>query len=144
MPRTFSLARLLLAITAFCVLFGLTASQNQALAAYGLLLLLFAPTGAVCLTLVSFSRSRKTVLACSILGAFVGVLYATPVLSTGSPLRNAWEAITSEFLGLGIVPPFGALLFGGAALLNDHLYTRATAEDERRQQQHEIDRLLRH
>src|SRR5207253_9116456 len=84
-PRTFSLARLLLAVTAFCLLCGLAVNYPDQSLAYALLFAQLVPTGIVCLVLVSFARKRKTVLACSMLGGLVIGTFWMPAVQ--GPLR---------------------------------------------------------
>jgi len=142
MPRTFSLARLMLGITLFCILCGLAVNYSEMMFAYVLICASFLPTAIVCLTLVSFSRRRKTVLILSILGAFVPVLPGPAVMHTGPEPLTVWQAINGLW-PFAILPPLGALLFGGAALLNDFSSRQSTPHDERLDQDREIQRLLR-
>ena len=64
MPRrfTFSLTHLLLAVTSICILCAVAVSAPENAIIFALNFLLLAPTGLVCLTLVSFSRNRQLVL----------------------------------------------------------------------------------
>jgi len=123
MPRTFSLARLMLGITLFCILCALAVNYREASFAYALLFASFVPTAIVCLTLVSFSRRRKTVLFCSIIGALMIGMCCLPVQllpPPGDPTR-IWTHTAPMFSAMTVFPPLGALLFGGAALLVDLL-----------------------
>jgi hypothetical protein len=57
------------------------------------------------------------------------------------------HGLLSEWIAIplcAIVTALGALLFGGAALLNYRYWSQATPTDDRLDQQREINRLLRH
>jgi len=126
MPRTFSLARLLVAITLFCLFCGLAVNYPEASLPFLQLFSLFIPFAIVCLTLVSFARNRKTVLAISTVGGLVLWLLVTPpVIHMGHPALQAnWDFIVRDYLSVTIYAPLGALLFGGAALADDILNRR--------------------
>ena len=100
MPRTFSLARLMLGITAVCIVLGL-ANYSETTFAYLLTFCLFLPTAAVCLALVSYLRKRNAVLTWSILGALVSWFISSPV-NQRSPsisvpsVRAGWPSIEQD------------------------------------------------
>jgi hypothetical protein len=118
MPRTFTLAGLMLGITVFCVLCGLAVSKNEKAIAYTLTIASLTPAALVCLTLVSFSRRRKTVLICSIIGATIGSSFGFPIFGGGGSM-TVWQAIGPVFMPIAISSALGALLFGGVALALD-------------------------
>lgn len=124
MPRTFSLQRLMIGITLFCVVCGLAWNFPQETLAYALLLALFIPTVIVCQVLVSFSRARMTTLVLSLVGAAIVVVFNQPVMLMGSP-RTVWQCIEPMIVPMATVPPLGALIFGGGSILADeHLFRR--------------------
>jgi len=121
MPRTFTLARLMLGITAFCILCGLLASRSETVVAYALTVLSLTPAAIVCLTLVSFSRRRKTVMTITFIGALIGQLFAG--IDPPGPM-TVWEAIEPVFIPIAISSTFGALVVGGIALAIEPLDAR--------------------
>jgi hypothetical protein len=128
MPRTFSLARLMVWITALCVVLGVIATYPEVSVAYLMTLLLLAPTGIAILTLVHFAKARGEVLACSALGATLFAV-SSPIYMGHSPrsfVEGAW--------GLGI--PYscnaflGALLIGAGALVLEAIFGRFSASND--------------
>ena len=120
MPRTFTLQRLMLAITLICIACSIAAAYPEPSIAYLLLLGLFTPTLIVCQVLVSLSspNQRLTTLLIALFGAFLGFVFAAPVFGSGSP-RTVWQAIEPLVLPITITPTLGAIIFGGAALAAD-------------------------
>ena len=123
MPRTFTLQNLMIGITLFCILCGLAWNFPQESLAYALLLALFIPTVIVCQILVSFSRERMTTLIIALIGATIGLVFSPPISVfgahfTGSP-RTVWQCIAPMILPMAILPPFGALVLGGAVLMDE-------------------------
>jgi hypothetical protein len=126
MPRTFSLQRLMLAITLICIACSIAVAYPQASLAYALLLALFTPTVIVCQILVSLSspNQRMTTLLIALLGAFLGFVFVLPVFGFEGRPTTIWQAIQPLILPITIGPTVGALALGGAALLDDLLRLR--------------------
>jgi hypothetical protein len=118
MPRTFSLSRLLLFITLLCLLCGLAVNFPLQTLAFVFIAGAFVPTAIVCLTLVSFSRRRMTVLIISMLGAGICVLLGPAQIHMGPPPRTVWESVQPLYAGMSF-PALGALLLGATALAAD-------------------------
>ena len=126
MPRTFSLQRLMLAITLICIACSIAVAYPQESLAYALLLSLFTPTVIVCQILVSLSSpdQRMTTLLIALFGAFLTLIFALPVMDSGLPRPTVWKALGPYVLPITIGPTVGALGLGGAALLDDILRLR--------------------
>ena len=126
MPRTFSLQRLMLAITLICIACSIAVAYPKESLAYILLLTLFTPTVIVCQVLVSLSspNQRLTTLLIALSGALVTLIFALPVMDSGLPRRTVWQALEPYVLPIAIGPTVGALGLGGAALLDDILRLR--------------------
>jgi hypothetical protein len=118
MPRTFSLAHLLLVISLIAIICGVARTYPD----YALLVSLFVPTGIICLILVSFSHHRAVVLLASFVGAFVGFLFAPVAMSPPGDKTTIWPHVQALFLPIACYATLGALLFGGAALADDLLH----------------------
>jgi hypothetical protein len=106
MPRTYSLARLLLIIALITItLIAIASGVVVDFPGYAFIWLVLSPTGIIYLTLVNLARQRSRVRIASIVGMFVGSSFA-----------SGGDVIVST--------PLGALLFGGAALLADFIMRR--------------------
>jgi hypothetical protein len=116
MPRTFSLARLLLVITAFCILCGVAVNvlENPFIA------FIFVPTAFATLVLAGFSRHRALLIFNALVGATFGFALHPAFERLVDPGPRTWE---SPDLSL-ISPALGALLFGGIFLLAEKLDSR--------------------
>ena len=123
MPRTFTLQRLMLAVTLICIACAIAVAYPTPLTAYLLLLTLFAPTVIVCQVLVSYSspNERMTTLLIALFGAFIGFMFAVeaPAFQMGPGPRTAWQAVAPFAGPMTVFPTLGALVLGGAALADD-------------------------
>jgi hypothetical protein len=121
MPRTFTLAGLMLGITLIATICGFAVRYPDVTLIYMLIVASLAPSAIVCLAVVSFSRRRKTVLTCSLFGALAGMSCGMPGQLLGPPMTTVWQAIGPVFMPLAISSTLGALLFGSLALVLDPL-----------------------
>src|SRR5437762_3176804 len=122
MPRTFSLARLLLGITAFCLLCGLFANfPNEALIA-----VLPIPTLIVYYALLRYSRRPLLMTIAALTGALLGFLYCNALGGLVFPFVIPKAAVNQEvktclfvysnvvyIISVAITPALGALILGG-------------------------------
>jgi len=112
MPRTFSLARLLIAITLICLICGMGVNVPFL---FDPLLVLFwwLPVAAITCLLASFSKQRGLL----IFNALVGAIFAMALMPTLGPLLKPaygdWDTPDLTFT----IPALGALLFGGSFVL---------------------------
>jgi hypothetical protein len=131
-PRTFSLARLLLAITLFCLLCGLAvAFPGEAFFA-----VIVSPPVIAWLVMLPFSNRRVALSVWSFLGAFIalfllGLLPAIfdPIFFAAHESFPPWLGGGKSFLEGGLIvgiiclsltSALGALLAGGAFLIVEH------------------------
>jgi hypothetical protein len=84
---------------------------------YTLIVASFAPAAIICLTLVSFSRHRKTVLTVSLIGAAIGSWWGLLPFRGGA--MTVWQVIGPLFMPMAISSALGAVVFGGVALALD-------------------------
>jgi hypothetical protein len=128
MPRTFSLQRLMLAITLFCIACSIAAAYPEPSLACLILLSLFTPTLIVCQVLVSLSSrsQRMTTLLFALVGAAFGLLLIPAHIDFGCRgyTTTISQAIEPLVLPIMIFPTLGAIFFGSAALLDDILRLR--------------------
>jgi hypothetical protein len=143
-PRTFSLALLLLLITTVGLLCGFAVNfPPRAI----VLMTALAPSIIVLLMLANAARNRTRVLVISAFGALIGMLTVLVMIGpVPADLRN-WSQIWTEFLRMAYLQIvffalIGVVLFGGAALIYDIYSRHATPEGDRLDQQREIHRLL--
>src|SRR4051812_28948747 len=106
MPRSFSLARLLLAITALCLLCGLAVN-------FPLLSAVFIPSLVAFLVLLPFSRRRVKLFLYITVGAIVAVYFVWLTIRTLPPAiimdADGWEPIAA----IAIATTATALATGG-------------------------------
>ena len=114
MSRTFSLGRLMVGVTVFCVLCGLAVNFPEVAMGCAGLGLFCAPTVIVCGVLGKYSIRPSSLWTLSLLGAFVGLLL---VPGFGLTWRSGWQDYVQFFLRVQIPPALGALLFGGSGLM---------------------------
>ena len=114
----------MLAVTLVCILCGLAVSKNEKTLAYFLTVASLTPAAIVALTLVSFSRRRKTVLVVTFIGVVAGFVCAGLSVGGGGAFNSPWEAVGSVFVPIAINSTIGALLFGGITLAGDLLDSR--------------------
>jgi hypothetical protein len=159
-PRTFSLARLLLAITAFCILCGLAVNFPAETMMFIAVPSMFVLPPALCVLLGRLSRRPEATFVASMVGMFLGYVVDFLLARIFLPL---WQPITSlDALGLpaadsplaplgltvlvcavGAIPPLlGALLGGGTALLI-HLNCPSSTHDDSLNQETEVQNLRR-
>jgi hypothetical protein len=160
-PRTFSLARLLLAVTLFCVLCGLAVNYPVEALAFIALPSLFVLPPTFCVLLSKLGRRPNVSFTAAMIGMFSG--YAVDFLLS-RVLLPAWQPIsslepldladpTNPFIGLGLTlvvlacganpPLLGALLAGGAVILKDR-YSPALPPPNSLDAQNEPNHLPRH
>jgi hypothetical protein len=139
MPRTFTLARLMLGITAFCILCGLAVNfPGEALecAAFGVF---FGPTIVVWLVMLRRTRQPVTLSVIAMMGAWLGLLATvlllllviliplqfliSPRFFLSPPLAASILAATS-IAGVMAGPAVGAYLLGRIVLRDEHRYDR--------------------
>jgi hypothetical protein len=101
MPRTFSLFRLMLGITAFCLLCGLAVNFPELALNCAALLVMCLPSGLIYLVMCIYSRDRLALLGASVVGAVVGLLAAVGPISAF------------------VLPALGTTLVGGSLLLDE-------------------------
>lgn len=140
MPSTFSLARLLVAITLFCLLCGLAANFPdvffQSLFLFGFFVL---PSLLAWLAMVPFSNQRVFLSLLSILGAFGGNCFVWVILDTFGPaidalvLRRLFNGssdlerlIFAAIVATLTLPPLCTLLMGGTFLYEELRRRRKT------------------
>jgi hypothetical protein len=116
MPRTFSLARLLLGITMFCAVCGVAVNYPEAALACAYAGGYFGPTIIVWLLLIRFSDHPVLLSVNCLVGVFVGFLFAPSIMWPSS----WWDMFVFE----AIPPALGALLLGGAALADEFVQRR--------------------
>jgi hypothetical protein len=119
MSRTFSLGRLMLGVTAFCVLCGLVANYPQQALQCAWIGGLVAPSIVVWFVLVQFSRQRVLLAAVAGLSALAGLFFAPADMGVG-PKLSVWQ----EFLTSAVPAAIGALLLGGAVLADEFFPAR--------------------
>jgi hypothetical protein len=118
MPRTFTLRRLLIGVTLFCVACGLAANFPQETIASVYLGSHFVPTVIVWLALSKVSRRPGWLSCCVLIGALVGFMFIALCLpiSVGGLHRKNY---LFEYLTIAIPPALGALALGWAELIDD-------------------------
>jgi len=113
MPRTFTLARLMLGVSLFCILCGCAVNFPFALSPEFAVLL--APAIGITLILSFFSKHRGVL----ILIAFVGALYGIAAYPAIGPLLRWFESnsgLMVQYLALAAPPAIGATVAGGSFL----------------------------
>src|SRR6476660_5943209 len=119
MPRTFTLAWLMLGITLVCIYCGMVVSKDEKTVAYALTVAALTPVAIIALTLVSFSRRRKTVLAATFVGAIVGILFFGAGDNGGPAFNSPWDAVGPVFVQMAFSAAFWDFVFGGVTLAID-------------------------
>ena len=120
MSRTFSLGRLMVGVTVFCVLCGLVVNFPGVVilcvlvGAYSVL-----PAAAAWLVLARYSKQRGSLLWNVIRGSFVGFMLGLLVGSDG-----IWGPWWLDFARVAITSSLGAFVFGSLGLLDEVLATR--------------------
>jgi hypothetical protein len=157
--RTFSLASLLLGITAFCVLCGLAVNYPLESMAFIALPFLFFFPPCFCFVLSRFSPRPQVGLVASLVGMYAGYgvdfLLSRFVFPSWQPISSlaalGFDISDNGLAQLGLagvicacasLPPlFGAAIFGGAAVASDLYSRRSTPPDESLDE--ELNRLFR-
>jgi MFS family permease len=117
MPRTFSLARLLLFITLLCLLCGLAVNFPAFVIAWFLFGLCFAPTIMAWLMLNRFARSPSNVFSLSCVGALVGYAVLAPAIMRAWHYDPFWlGTFFAYYTVFSFSPAISALLVGGIAI----------------------------
>lgn len=131
MPRTFSLFRLMLGITAFCVICGLAvnvASFPEGPLVCVLVAGLCTPAIFIWLLMLGCSTRPVKLSIVSAIGCLVGLLIFSPILvSVFSPLDLADLSKNDEtkvFDVASLGPALGVFLLGGALFLDEHRLRR--------------------
>jgi glucose uptake protein GlcU len=116
MPRTFSLARLLLVITAFSVLCALAVNFPKAALSASLMVALAFPTILVWSLLIRISRYRAGLAFACVVGATPGLLFFPIGLALFGTTRDSALRNFVMLMIIGIGPAMGALLASSALL----------------------------
>jgi len=118
MPRTFSLPRLLLLVTLFCVICALAVAFPYPVIGLALIAAFVLPVAAVLWLGIRRLSQRPRLLACNVVvGGFIGFILFSPY---------EWqESILSEILATGLPAAIGAVLFGGLTLLDERIRRRS-------------------
>jgi len=135
MPRTFSLARLLVAITLFSLFCGLAVNFPIVALICGATVLFFVPTFLVWLVLASYSRHGHAMAFTSFVGAICGLtvggplalLVMSPISVNDSPLMQWFK-----WFVLALIPALGALFLSAALLILGRYVDRHKAHLQRR------------
>jgi hypothetical protein len=117
MPRTFSLAGLMVGVTLLCLVCGLAVNYpvgaRVVALVVALIAILIAPTVIVWLGLMRLSRHRIALTFTSVVGGMLGFVLWIGVVEL-SLFGSGWAAI-----GLFTVPAIGALFLSGIMLVAD-------------------------
>jgi hypothetical protein len=115
MSRTFSLGRLMLVVTVFCVLCGLAVSFPLYAKLYLLIALLFVPTVIVWAVLLRLSSERVLLGCCVLIGALFGYMLFSPMW-----MSVPWTSLGAiDYLVCALPPAVGALVLGGAVVADE-------------------------
>jgi hypothetical protein len=118
MPRTFTLAGLMVAVTAICFICGVAANfPGETLVILGFVGF-FVPTILGYLILARFSSTRSALFGSMFGGAVFGLLLVPGVIATGG-----WEALVFNYL-IVAVPPFACALLIGFPFVIVDVWTR--------------------
>lgn len=120
MPRTFTLASLMLGITLFCILCGLAVAFPVASILCVLVAGVSAPPAAVVwLVLARFSKQRGSLLWNVFVGAVVGSIVGL-IAGGGGPWGPWWL----DYARAIVFSSLGALVWGSVGLLDEFFPTR--------------------
>jgi hypothetical protein len=122
MPRTFSLFRLMLGITAFCLLCGLAANFPEASSVVGRVVAFFGPTIVIWLLIMRRSRQWFDATIVSVIGSVVGLVVSACVVLPILFHFQAWIGVTFEFLvfaALSVGSALGVLTLGRVGLADE-------------------------
>jgi len=120
MSRTFSLSRLMLGVTVFCVLCGLAVNFPLAVILCAFVAALSLPPAVVVwFALARYSKQRGSLLWNVVIGAFAGCMGGV-IASGGDFVGPSWLG----FLSVMIYSSIGALVWGCLGLLDEVLPTR--------------------
>ena len=118
MPRTFSLARLMLGITAFCLVCGLVVNYPELAIALASAIICIAavlcPTMFITLALVNKANHRGTLIFVAFVGAVYGIAARLSLFPLWWTLNHGGDAF---FMSLAIPPALGAFITGTAFVL---------------------------
>src|SRR5262245_37074449 len=119
MSRTFTLGRLMLGITAFCLVCGLAVNFPDFVIGGVMFLSLLAPPAVAWLVLAGFAKWRGSLAWNVCLGAFVGFV-VTAIFSSGQPGGPWWL----DYLVWIVPPTAGAFVFGTVGLFDEWIAAR--------------------
>jgi hypothetical protein len=119
MSRTFTLARLMLGITAFCLVCGLAVNFPDFVIGSVGILSVFAPPAIAWLVLARFAKWRGSLAWNLGVGAFIGFITAS-IFSSGQPWGPWWL----DYLLLVAPATIGAFAFGVVGLLDESIAAR--------------------
>jgi hypothetical protein len=121
MPRTFSLARLMLGITLFCVVCGLAVN-------YPIAAVILAPTCLVWFGVTRIVTYRGGLTVTCLLGAGLGFFPAGLLAEhVATHHLDDWWRLPAAVVILGSGPAIGALIFSGSVLFCEHYLKRRRA-----------------
>jgi hypothetical protein len=133
MARTYSLARLMIVITALCALCGVAVN-------FPLLSAILMPPIVVLLALIRFSRRRVQLLMYISVGTLAAAFFVGLTLRSVQPAlvteTDRWAAIAA----LAIATTVSALTWGGTALFDELVHRYVTRKVERLAQERESHR----
>jgi hypothetical protein len=120
MPRTYSLAHVMLGITLFCVLCGLFVNDSPIAMAISFLICLVAPTLLVWIVLRNISRNHVAFAMWLGTGAIAGAFIASGALIGGGSTMDRWSQYFEFVLfPLSFPPAVVGFGFGFAELLHE-------------------------
>ena len=124
MPRTFSLARLMLVITALCLLCGFAVN-------FPLLSAILIPPLFALLVFIPFARRRVQLIMYVTVGTIAAAYFVGLTVKAVQPVpmteTDRWAAIAA----IAIATTVSALTWGGAALFDELVHRYVTPKDER-------------
>jgi MFS family permease len=126
-PRTFSLARLLLAISLFCILCGLTVNFPQDALTCALAAVVFGPMFFAWLAMLDYSSRPIVISIAFFVGAIIGFLFLPVALIlsarlVGLPLTG-WAGVLA-IICVPISATVGSISTGGAFLMYELRHRR--------------------
>jgi len=124
MPRTFSLARMMLVITALCLLCGFAVN-------FPLLSAILIPPLFALLVLIPFARRRVQLIMYVTVGTIAAAFFVGLTVKRVQPVpmteADRWAAVAA----IAIATSVSALTWGGAALFEELVHRYVTPKDER-------------
>ncbi|MDX1944342.1 MAG: hypothetical protein SFU86_02970 [Pirellulaceae bacterium] len=120
MTRTFSLRWLLLLVTVASGLLGLAVNFPDHAIGLGWFVGTLVPSMILLLLLSLASPRPRSAIACGLLGATVfGFIFMPAILGVGPEPQTIWDYFVTYYLPTAIPASVGALITGGAVVLDD-------------------------